>query len=128
MFSKNDHLMGVMSPSGSLSMIKMWPTVSLVAMALGATPAMASAQENGSTPGGGATVAGPRFERTDTPDQMRRGRDANPNDRVCRAITATGSRLGSRRVCRTRAEWDVIARDTRETTESIQRQTRVPGG
>ena len=63
-----------------------------------------------------------RFERVDTADQMRRSRVANPNDRVCRAITATGSRLGARRECRTRQEWDDLARDHRESTDGVIRQ------
>ncbi len=63
-----------------------------------------------------------RVERVDTNDQMRRGRASNPNDRVCRAITATGSRLGARRVCRTRAEWEDLARDSREGTDGVVRQ------
>ncbi len=68
-----------------------------------------------------------RFERTDTADQMRRGRTTNPRDQVCRTITATGSRLGGRRDCRTRQEWDDLARDHRETTEEVIRQNNTGG-
>lgn len=64
-----------------------------------------------------------RFERTDTADQMRTGRAANPNDRVCRAITATGSRLGARRECRTRAEWAERAGEHRESTDQAVRDS-----
>lgn len=69
-----------------------------------------------------------RYETVDTPDQMRTGGAQDPNEMVCRTITATGSRLGGNRVCHTRAEWDVIARAGRDAandaTRSGLRQTQ----
>ena len=44
----------------------------------------------------------------------------NPNERVCRTITDTGSRLNRSRVCRTRAEWAQQRREMRQDVERSQ--------
>ena len=33
---------------------------------------------------------------------------ADPNAKICEMITVTGSRLGSRRICATRAQWESV--------------------
>lgn len=46
---------------------------------------------------------------------------ADPNQRVCEDITTVGSRLGTKRICATRAEWAEKRKRDRETTEEFQR-------
>ena len=41
--------------------------------------------------------------------------------KICRVSPANGSRLGGTRTCRTRAQWDEFARDSRNIVEHIQR-------
>ena len=44
----------------------------------------------------------------------------DPNEKVCESITPIGSRLGSKKVCATRAEWAEKRRQDREATERGQ--------
>ena len=39
---------------------------------------------------------------------------------VCRTVTATGSRLGGKRVCMSKKEWRRMDRESEETTRSFQ--------
>lgn len=55
-----------------------------------------------------------------TGDSARTQRD--PDRVVCRRAETTGSILGGRRVCKTVAEWDAIARNLRETLDSAGRE------
>lgn len=48
---------------------------------------------------------------------LRPGQD--PNERVCRGITYTGSRLGGERVCHTRQEWQELSERARERTNEV---------
>jgi hypothetical protein len=46
---------------------------------------------------------------------------ADPNAKVCRKLPPpTGTRLGSRRVCKTQAEWDQERFDARQAVELMQ--------
>jgi hypothetical protein len=45
----------------------------------------------------------------------------DPNEKVCEKITVVGSRLGTRKVCATRAEWAEQRKLDREATEKAQR-------
>jgi hypothetical protein len=45
----------------------------------------------------------------------------DPNEKVCEKITVVGSRLATRKVCATRAEWAEKRRQDREETEKAQR-------
>ncbi|MDB5690956.1 MAG: hypothetical protein JWO81_19 [Alphaproteobacteria bacterium] len=47
---------------------------------------------------------------------------------VCRETGETGSRLGSKRVCMTREQWDQNRRDAREMTEQAQSHQTNPKG
>lgn len=47
------------------------------------------------------------------------------NDKVCETITVTGSRLGTKRFCGTRAEWEERKRRDREAVEAAQRSPCV---
>ncbi len=49
-----------------------------------------------------------------------RGQDANKV--VCEEISRTGTRLDTRKVCKTVFEWQQLRRDHREGVEAIQRQ------
>lgn len=53
---------------------------------------------------------------------------ANSTENVrCKTIIKTGTRLGTK-VCKSEAQWEQDARDSREATESIQRtSTHGPG-
>ncbi len=45
---------------------------------------------------------------------------ANPNEVVCQKIEVTGSRLGTKRVCKTRAEWADLQLQDRQELERVQ--------
>jgi len=53
----------------------------------------------------------------------------DPNQIVCKTVEVTGSHLGSKRTCRTRAVWDEMTRASREQTENLQNSdtgTNIP--
>jgi phage tail sheath protein FI len=43
------------------------------------------------------------------------------NKKICKLEGRNGSRLGGKRTCKSQAEWDQIARESRLTAEAIQR-------
>ncbi len=45
----------------------------------------------------------------------------DPNERICEKMIVTGSRLASKKVCMTRAEWDERRRSDRDAIERAQR-------
>jgi hypothetical protein len=53
---------------------------------------------------------------------------AATNDKVCETITVTGSRIGAKRYCGTRAEWEERRRRDREEVEKAQRSPCVVNG
>jgi hypothetical protein len=53
---------------------------------------------------------------------------ARGNDKVCETITVTGSRIGAKRFCGTRAEWEERRRRDREAVEAAQRSPCVVNG
>jgi len=50
----------------------------------------------------------------------------DPNQIICKTVEVTGSHLGSKRTCRTRAVWDEITRASREQTENLQNSDTGP--
>lgn len=52
----------------------------------------------------------------------------DPNERICENVTLTGSRLGKKRFCGTRAEWEERRRRDREEVEKAQRMPCVVNG
>ncbi len=44
----------------------------------------------------------------------------DPNQRICRNMGETGSRLSRTRVCMTRAEWEARRREARQNVERAQ--------
>ena len=47
---------------------------------------------------------------------------------ICREIDTTGSRLESKRVCMTKAQWDEQRRDARDAVDHAQIQQTNPKG
>jgi hypothetical protein len=45
----------------------------------------------------------------------------DPNEKVCETLSVVGSRLATKRVCATRAEWAEKRKQDREETEKAQR-------
>jgi hypothetical protein len=45
---------------------------------------------------------------------------ADPNERICETITMTGSRLGKKRFCASRAEWQEMRLRDRQEVERVQ--------
>jgi hypothetical protein len=53
----------------------------------------------------------------------------DPNQIICKTVDVTGSHLGSKRTCRTRATWDEMTRAAREATDNFQNSdtgTNIP--
>lgn len=50
----------------------------------------------------------------------------NPKVRVCKTVTYTGSRLGTTKICKARAEWEALADTHEEQTNRIQHNTMPP--
>jgi hypothetical protein len=55
------------------------------------------------------------------------GSAGDQNEIVCRSMAETGSRLKSRRVCMSRAEWAELRRQQREAIEKGQNSACMPG-
>jgi hypothetical protein len=51
---------------------------------------------------------------------------ADPNEKVCEKITVVGSRLATKRICATRAEWADRRRQEREAVDRAQTQIIGP--
>jgi hypothetical protein len=47
---------------------------------------------------------------------------SNPNALICRVTGETGSRLQRSRTCKTRAQWDELRREQRNTLDRAQTQ------
>ncbi len=50
---------------------------------------------------------------------------ADPNQRICQDITQVGSRLATKRICATRAEWEAQRKADRETVDQAQRSANI---
>lgn len=78
---------------------------------------------------GAGAMADPAQTTTDTTQSA--APSADDNKTVCKAMPApTGTRLGSRRECRTQKEWDMIAERARAEIERQQSngfKTAQPG-
>lgn len=71
-------------------------------------------------------------QATTDPTQAAAATTGDPDKIVCRSMDPpTGSRLGSRRECKTQKEWDDIQRQARQQTEHQQSNgyhAGIPGG
>jgi hypothetical protein len=63
----------------------------------------------------------------DTATTVKTGPHNNPDEIVCIREEAIGSRLGARRVCRTRAEWAEHRRQYQQSIERAQQQMQTSG-
>jgi len=68
----------------------------------------------------GSLASGPVFAEASSGQQQLGKKD--PNEVVCERQEETGSRLGSTRVCKTRAQWAEDRRVTRQEIEQVQVQ------
>jgi hypothetical protein len=50
----------------------------------------------------------------------------SPNDRICENIVLTGSRIGARRFCGTRAEWEDRKKQDRDVVDDAQKRANAP--
>jgi len=48
--------------------------------------------------------------------------------KICRVQETTGSRLSSRRICKTQAEWDAVAADARNDVENAAGRLNTASG
>ena len=53
-------------------------------------------------------------------DEGARGPESDPNQMICEKQVEIGSRLASRRICRTRREWEEYRLEARKTAERVQ--------
>lgn len=51
----------------------------------------------------------------------------DPNRVICQTEQTTGTRLGARKVCKTRLEWEQMRAEHRDTLERVQRQGTSTG-
>ena len=54
--------------------------------------------------------------------------DNDPNKVICRRIESIGTRLSTKRVCRTKGEWDAEQAANRQTIERSQTERGGPNG
>jgi hypothetical protein len=51
---------------------------------------------------------------------------ADPNQKICEDLTMVGSRLTTKRICATRAEWAAKKQQDKDEVDRIQRNLCVP--
>jgi len=71
---------------------------------------------------GNASVA--VAQSTDTPPQTSRPK-LDPNQRICEDVTQVGSRIATKRICATRAEWADKRKQDKEVVDDAQRSANV---
>jgi hypothetical protein len=49
----------------------------------------------------------------------------DPNQRICEDVTQVGSRLSTKRICATRAQWAEMRKQDREAVDNAQRSANV---
>lgn len=49
----------------------------------------------------------------------------DPNQRICEDVTEVGSRLATKRICATRAEWAEKRKQDRDTVDDAQRSAHI---
>lgn len=60
--------------------------------------------------------------------EVKKADNKDPNRIICEKQEVIGSRLATKRICMTAAEWDVRRREDREAIEKGQMQARGPSG
>lgn len=74
--------------------------------------------------------AAPSTQQVDAANQARQPPEQKPRDKIiCKKLDApTGTRVGPRKICKTKTQWDDEARGARETTDFIQDRGRIDNG
>ena len=89
---------------------------SLIAALFGAavlaTPLVVSAQD----------AAPASTEPAPAADTAPQANDQDGGRRICKSITATGSRLGKTRICKTAREWELQRQEERRSLDRAQRR------
>jgi hypothetical protein len=75
-----------------------------------------------------ATLALSCFMLSSVPALAKEEKPVDPNKKICRVQDATGSILGGKKVCHTKAEWIEIERSNDATTRNFSDSTRRNGG
>jgi hypothetical protein len=44
----------------------------------------------------------------------------DPDEMICKHVIPTGTRIGEKRVCQSRAHWAVLARDSRDAADDLE--------
>lgn len=70
-----------------------------------------------------AMASAQHLSAKDNPKESRDGKD--PNEWICEKQTIIGTRLATRRVCATRAEWEEKRRQDKEAIDKAQTQIGV---
>ena len=63
-------------------------------------------------------------QSTDTSTQTPRPK-LDPNQRICEDVTQVGSRIATKRICATRAEWAEKRKQDRDTVDEAQRSANI---
>ena len=65
---------------------------------------------------------------TAPPQAATGAKSTNPNDKIiCEKQEEIGSRLGGKKVCKTKAQWELDRRQQREDVEGVQQQATSVG-
>ena len=72
--------------------------------------------------GADATIAA--AQTSPQPSQTARPK-ADPNQRICEDVTQVGSRLATKRICATRAEWAEKRKQDRDVVDDAQRSAHI---
>ena len=59
---------------------------------------------------------------------MQAAKDPNAEKQICKREKQIGSMVRQKKTCRTKAEWDDLASQSREELSRAQRATSFPGG
>ncbi|WP_154667285.1 hypothetical protein [Niveispirillum irakense] len=97
-------------------MKKMVSSLAVVAFMVGATGAGAQTQTSENT---GASPSAPAIVTETT--------DPDANKQICKSQKVTGTRLSSKKVCKTKAEWDEFTRSQRENANEMLRDPTSGG-
>ena len=93
--------------------------VAVCAVALLPLAGTAVSAEQSQPPAPAETEAVAPAEGTEAPAEA--ASDKDPNEVICKKLAAeTGTRLGKRKECRTRREWDSIEAEAKENLEKSQ--------
>jgi len=71
---------------------------------------------------GCASIAAAEPDQQSSPDARPK---LDPNQRICEDVTQVGSRLSTKRICATRAQWAEMRKQDRESVDNAQRSANV---